>query len=241
MSETLDLTGLTKKERRALKKEPKEETASQGRGRSLLLWGTVVLGIVATMIWLVFAGKPKTETQVVGNQEVTEADWKRGAVSPKVTLVEYSDLQCPACAAYQPMVEEILRSFPDDLVLVYRHFPLRQLHPNAQLAGQAAEAAGNQGKFWEMHDLFFARQSSWAEAENPKETFIGYANELGLDEEKFKQDLGSDETKQKVEEDYRDGLEARVNATPTFILDGKKIANPRTIEEFVRLVEQALQ
>ena len=129
----------------------------------------------------------------------------------KVTIVEFSDFQCPACKQAQYLVKEILQQYPDQIRLVYRHFPLIQIHKNAFAAAELAEAAYGQEKFWEMHDLLFERQGEWAEN---KEKLEEYRRALGIDE--------AGDYKELVQRDIRDGQALGVNATPTFFVNGKK-------------------
>lgn len=172
--------------------------------------------------------------------EVSDPDWIKGKKDAKVVVVEYSDLQCPACAAYYPLTKELLKLYGEQIGFVYRHFPLRNIHSNAQISAQVAEAAGVQGKFWEMHDLLFERQAKWAEEKDPKPLFEGYAKELGLNVEQFKTDLESEKVASEVENDFQSGLKSGVNATPTFFINGKKIQNPRTFEEFKSIIEKEI-
>ena len=121
----------------------------------------------------------------------------------------------------------------------YRHFPLPQ-HKNAKLAATVAEAAGLQGKFWEMHDLIFQNQSDWSEDKNAAILFAKYAQDVGLDLARFQTDVASGDIKAKIENDYKSGVKAGVDSTPSFFLNGKKITNPRNYDEFKNAIEQAL-
>ena len=128
------------------------------------------------------------------------------------------------------------------LLLFIAISPLRQIHPNAQLAAQAAEAVGKQEKFWEMHDMIFENQRTWSNQMRgqAEETFVSYASALNIDIEQFKTDMDSEEVKDKVNNDYQSGIRARVNSTPTFFLNGERIQNPRSYEEFRNIINQAL-
>lgn len=163
------------------------------------------------------SGDPSTD-----GSEVSADEWILGNPEADVVLIEYSDLQCPACAGREPLVEEIVNEFGNHVKFVYRHYPLRGLHKNAQIASQAAEAAGIQGKFWEMKELLFANQAAWSELEREAAiTAFGlYANQLGLDPAKFNQDIESDAVVDAIDEDYAKALDAGVNSTPTFFLNG---------------------
>ena len=132
---------------------------------------------------------------------------------------------------------DIEKEFGATVRIVYRHFPLTQLHKNSLAASYAAEAASKQGKFWEMHDMLFERQELWSNGENVAETFVGYAKELGLDTEKFKTDMESQDVKDRVKRDMNSGTAAGVPGTPTFFLNGKQIDSPRSFEAFRALLQ----
>lgn len=155
-----------------------------------------------------------------------------------VILMEYSDFQCPACASYSPAVKQLINDFPDQIKFVYRHFPLYQIHKNAKGASYAAESASNQGKFWEMHDLLFANQSSWGESNDPEPLFREYAKSLTLNEETFVNDMKNKELRAGVDKDLMEGTSLGVNSTPTFFINGNKLQDiPRTYEGFKTLIE----
>jgi protein-disulfide isomerase len=171
---------------------------------------------------------------------VDESDWVKGSAEASVTLIEFSDFQCPACRAYYPLVKQLTDEFPDDLRVVYKHFPLTTVHLNAYDAAVASEAAGVQGKFWEMHDILFERQTEWESENDPAGKFAEYAKEIGLDEEKFRSDLASSELAAGVDSDVELGNSLGVNATPTFYLKGGKISvPPQSFEQFKSLIETA--
>jgi protein-disulfide isomerase len=177
------------------------------------------------------------------NVEVTDEDKYLGDKNAKVTLVEYSDFQCPACKAYEDIVKEIRNAYSaEDLRIVYRHFPLRSIHPNADLAAQATEAAGEEGKFWEMKDLLFENQAEWSKEKDPRGLFGAYAKAIGLDIAEFEEDLlPEDDSKERVEKDYQSGVALGINSTPTFILNGVVIKNPQTVDEFKALIDAELK
>ena len=177
------------------------------------------------------------------NVEVTDEDTYLGNKDAKVTLVEYSDFQCPACKAFEDIVKQLRESYSvEDLKIVYRHFPLRSIHPNADLAAQAAEAAGEEGKFWEMKDLLFKNQAEWSKEKDPRGLFGAYAKSLGLDVAEFDEDLlPEDDSKERVEKDYQSGVALGVNSTPTFILNGVVLKNPQNLDEFKKLIDAELK
>ena len=230
------------KEERKLEWQEKARQQERSRlFRKIAIWGGSILGIIAfvgILVWLASSPTPTSNIQVA---QVSEKDISKGPQNTKATLIEYSDFQCPACKAYYLNVKQLADEYKNDLRVIYRNFPLTSVHPNAASAAAAAYAAFNQEKFWEMHDLLFENQDSWANEGNPKTKFEEYARELNLDIDLFKQDFESSETKKFVEDQRIEGLNAGVNSTPTFVLNGKKIENPRTYEDFKKLIDEAIK
>lgn len=203
-----------------------------------ILAGIVV--VVAGMAWIGNAQDHANDPQTL-SIPVNDSDWYVGGKDASVVLVEYSDFQCPACGAYFPVVKGLEEAYGDKLKVVYRNYPLTTLHPNAQLAAQAAEAAGIQGKFFLMHDLLFGNQKTWSTEADPTNTFIGYATSIGLDVEKFKTDLTSNAVSNEVRNDVNGGDASKVDSTPTFFLNGVQITkNPQGLEPFKALIDAAL-
>ena len=198
----------------------------------------VALGILGIIFLLGF----KPHDVVEEAPTVTSAasgDHMRGEPNAPILLIEYSDFQCPACAAYHPLVTKLLGEYGNSILFVYRHFPLPQ-HVYAEHAAQAAEAAGLQGKFWEMHDMLFSRQSEWAQAKDIDGVLASYAEKLGLHLEQFKEHYAFSEVKAKIRNDFTSGRTFNVTATPTFFLNGKKMEPAGTYEEFATRIEAAL-
>jgi protein-disulfide isomerase len=172
--------------------------------------------------------------------EATDKDWVKGNPDAEVVIVEYADLQCPACKLYSSVMSDLAVKYASEAAFVYRHFPLKQIHLQAVTAAHAAEAAGLQGKFWEMHDKLFETQELWSNNRGAKNMFADYAGELGLDVERFKRDMNSKEVRAKVEAHYLNGLENRLNSTPSFFINGERIENPQGLEAFSQLIDQKL-
>ncbi len=172
--------------------------------------------------------------------EISDQEYVLGNRNAPVTLIEYGDFQCPACAAFSPIVMKLHQEFPDQLRVAFRHFPLPQ-HKNAESAAYAAEAAGLQGKFWEMAEKLYADQSVWGGLSSPQATYESYATGLGLDLEKFLRDFNDSSVKAKVSTHQQSGEEIGINSTPTFFLNGTKIANPPTYEQFRDLIAQEIK
>lgn len=163
-----------------------------------------------------------------------------GSSSAKVTIVEFADFQCPACGAAFPVVKQIVEEYKDDVSYVFRHFPLPG-HKNARAGAQAAEAAGKQGRFFEMHDLLFINQSEWSEGNDAEQIFEGYAESLALDMEQFRTDRDAAATNTAIQDDQDDALQLGVNSTPTFYIDGEKNSGVISYDRFKELLDAKLQ
>lgn len=230
---------LTKKEKRMLKKEQhmKEESkvAQTTTVRKFLYWG-IGLAAVFGLFWYgkSLVAVPSSTSPIPGTTSAVAGDHIKGATESSKLLIEYSDLQCPACAAFYPLVEKLLTDHGNDVTFVYRHFPLTQVHKNAQMSAQCAEAAGRQNKFFEMVDILFTRQKDWEDKSGFDVICKDYAKELELNLEQFNNDLFSDEVKNKIQADYVSGLQAKINQTPTFIFNGTKLEPVKSYEEFAK-------
>lgn len=237
---------LTKRERKEQKKlEYQEILAKQKRNQKLSKFGiwAGVAAVLALSVWGLVALSNTTqngETQEITAPEVSQSDITIGSSSAKVSLTEYADFQCPSCAAYHPLVNQLLSEFDGKIIFAYRFFPLSQIHKNAIISAQAGYAAHKQEKFKEMYDMLFDHQNDWANLDNPEETFIQYAREIGLNAEVFKKDLSSNEAKNIVQKSYQEGVSIGINSTPTFFLNNKKIPSPGTYDNFKKLIEDEL-
>lgn len=194
--------------------------------RNKRLWTGGIIAVVALLIISFItsqSGDPIDETSFA-TLEVQELEAHvKGNAESDIRLIEYSDFQCPACKAAAPAVDELVQQYGNQFALEYRHFPLRSIHPNAQIAAQAAEAAGIQGKFWEMHDALFENQDQWAQSFNPEKYFRAYAKDLGLNIDRFRFDLESDEVKDLVNSQFDEAGELRIPGTPGFIFNGEVV------------------
>jgi protein-disulfide isomerase len=149
----------------------------------------------------------------------------RGELGATVTLVEYGDYECPPCYArqYHLIIDRLLKKHHDVLRYEFRHFPLTKIHQNALPAAMAAEAAGVQGRFWEMHKLLLVSHNKWARKPEARQVFVDLASQLGLDLNAFSRSLDSKEIEQRILQEAADGQAAGIDATPTFLLNGKKL------------------
>jgi protein-disulfide isomerase len=153
------------------------------------------------------------------------ADHVTGKKDSKVVFLEYGDYQCPGCGQAYPDIKSVTDKYSGQIAFVFRNFPLTSLHPNAKAAAAAAEAAGLQGKYWEMHDKLYINQNDWKDLSTTDRTnyFAGYAKNLGINVATFTTDMASTKVNQKINYDLALGKKAGVDATPTIYLDSKPI------------------
>ena len=243
-NELQETPSLTKREKRELAKQEKQtEKLKNENTKKLKDWG---IRIVAVLL-LAFGGykvwqwinTPQPDGQENGILAVRGDDWVKGGNDAKVTLIEYADFECPACAIYSTeVIKKLTDEFGANLRVVYRHFPLPQ-HKTAVDAAKAAEAAGVQGKFWEMHDLLYLNQADWSRG-SANDKFRQYAQSLGLDMTKYDADFGSEIVSQSIKNDESDGYALRINATPTFYVNGKVVNMKSGLDDLKKAVEEAL-
>lgn len=202
-----------------------------------------VIGVIiaATLGIIIFANR--SDAPGPGNNDaatITETDHVRGNNDSAVTLIEYGDFQCPACGAYDPVMEELFATHGDRVRFVFRHFPLTQIHPNAMAGHRAAEAAGRQDKFFEMGHTLYERQAEWVQADNASTIIESYAIELGLDLDQYRLDVNDSSILEVINDQIRGGETFDITSTPTFILNGQKVESPQSLEEFQQLLDQKL-
>lgn len=197
----------------------------------------VIIGLLAVVL---FGGSIWYSGQVSekNNEGVTITTHIKGNSEATVKLVEYSDFQCPACASFQPAIEQIMNEFGDKLSFEYKHFPL-PIHPFADEAARAAEAAGVQGKFFEFHDELFANQAEWSTAASPAAFFNEYAKNLELDVDQFKRHYNAGLIKAKVKAEFDEARGKGITATPTFYLNDVKM-EIKTFEDFYNQIAAAV-
>jgi NhaA family Na+:H+ antiporter len=168
-------------------------------------------------------------------EPITGRDHVLGPEDAPVTLVEYGDLECPYCRQVNPVIRELRRRLGSRVRYVFRHFPIRSAHVHAQLAAEAAEAAGAQGKFWEMQEYLLEHQEALNESH-----LLKYAAELDLDVERFKQDLDGNVFAERVKEDFHSGVMSGVNGTPTFFINGVRYDGAWDLESLIEAIEKPL-
>jgi protein-disulfide isomerase len=166
---------------------------------------------------------------------VTADDHAQGPEGAPATLVEYADYECPYSHRAFHVIKGLQRELGDQLRFVYRHFPLRDIHPHAQQAAEAAEAAANQGRFWEMHDLLFEHQRALDD-----EHLADYADQLGLDPVGFELELAEHTSAGRIERDLRGGVSSGVRGTPTFFVNGVRHEGDYGRESLLRVLREAM-
>ena len=196
-----------------------------------IIFGIVCALVLGSLVYL--SSNNRIDVSNIDTGTIQGADEKSGGISDhvygkttsKVVLIEYGDFQCPGCGSAHPIVKNLSEKYKDQFAFVFRNFPITSKHPNARAAAAAAEAAGLQGKYWEMHNKVFESQNSWGNLGAAERTdfFKNYAKELELNIDTFTTDLASSKVNQKISFDQALGKKAGADATPTFLLNGKKL------------------
>ena len=166
----------------------------------------------------------------------------RGAEDARVTLEEFADFQCPACGNFYPILKSIESEYGTRVRVIFREFPLTMQHQHANAAAQAAEAAGLQGKFWEMHDVLYENRTTWIKAADVQMVFAEYAQKLGLKTDQFKRDLTSEVVQSRISMDHQRARSVRVRSTPALYLNGSEVpfSQMKTVAGLRVLIDQAL-
>lgn len=190
--------------------------------------GTVSVLFIALMGWLIWRSPVIAPQESVSDLSLLSnaTSHMTGSPTAKVTMVEFGDFQCPACAQVAPQIKQVVEKYQSDpnFNFVFRNFPLPQ-HKNALASAEAAEAAGAQGKYWEMNYMLYERQSEWDDASNPIDIFVSYAQALGLDTAQFRSEVAAKKYAAVIAADLSDGNRAGVNSTPTLYINGMKVVD----------------
>ncbi|MEX2131068.1 MAG: thioredoxin domain-containing protein [Pseudohongiellaceae bacterium] len=228
-----------KREQQRLAKEQKQQAAERKDATMKLLGKVALFGVLPVFILLViftFVSQGPTYSPI----EIADNDHVRGDAASPVIMTMYADFQCPACAQEFALITRAWPQLRDKTKLVFRHYPLTDMHAYAWTAALYAEAAARQEKFWEMHDLLFVNQSYWSTlTTNEVELeFDMYASQLGLDLEQLHADMTTDEVIQKLRSDQRGGNLAGVRSTPTLFINGNLVV-VNSMTRLIELVNQA--
>ena len=211
-------------------------------------WAIIVV-IIAIFAGVIWANSNKQGSSTATTVQPTSH--LRGDTSSKVKFVEYGDFECPYCGEYYPIVEQVYQKYQDTVSFQFRNLPLTQIHPNAFAAARAAEAASNQGKFWQMYAILYEQNAAyynsndklttWVGSSNPETYFVEYAQQLDLNTSKFESDYSSAQVDNAINADMaafnKTGLQ---EATPTFLLNGKQIT-ATSLASFSKLIDAELK
>ncbi len=221
---------------RPMGKKPQKTTSPPVRSKKARRRTWIAVGILVLIILIgyLLSRTPDVESVYGKNDPVI------GNPQAKVTIVEYSDFQCPACRLAHGIVKKVLQEYGDSVRLVYNDFPLVKLHANAFLAAEAAQCANSQGKFGEYHDLLFEEQDIWSPQSDPLPQFLDYAKITGVNLEQFSRCLENHETRKSVKEDMKEGEKLRIRSTPTFFINNARLVGPRSLESFKREIDAQL-
>lgn len=206
-----------------------------------IIFAVLCVGLLGGLIYM--NTQNRVDVSDVNGNEVQSASDKNGQIADhvagdpdaEVTIVEYGDFQCPGCADAFPVLRQVKEEYSEDIAFIFRNFPLSTIHPNARAAAAAAEAAGLQGKYWEMHDQLYGNQQAWSNLGGGERTdvFASYAENLGLDREQFLNDIDSDNVTAKINFDTELGKAADVTGTPAIFVNGQLIDDYYVDDELV--------
>jgi len=207
----------------------------------------VIAGIIIVLVGVfMLTGDKSSDNSTTNGKSSATTNHVEGNTSSKVKLVEYGDYQCPYCQTYHATVQQIVEEYKDKVSFQFVHFPLPSLHQNAFAAARAAEAAGKQGKFWEMHNLIYQSNdpngaSGWVASNAPTTYFNQFATQLGLNLEQFKKDYASSAVNSAINADMSAGNKLGIEGTPTFLLNGKKVTIANTPDDFKKVLDEAIK
>jgi protein-disulfide isomerase len=235
-----------------MSRNPNNAPAKSKSPLPFIIIGAVLVAVTAAVVLM---SRPSTsdstptqnsspsqpQTQRQAPQPGASNPWSRGMPTARVTVEEFSDFECPACGVLEPGLRRVIRDYEDRVRFVFRNYPL-QMHKYAFLASRAAEAAGQQGKFWEMHDLIYDNQKEWSGSMEPRVQFDSYATRLGLDVQRFKADMERQDLAERIKSDLLRGNSLGVKGTPTVFLNGRELVPGKLVteEDLRREIEAAL-
>ncbi|HWS85453.1 MAG TPA: thioredoxin domain-containing protein [Pyrinomonadaceae bacterium] len=235
-----------------MSRNPKNAPAKSKSALPFVIIGAVLVAVTAAVVLMSrpstsnsstpAQGTSATPTQRMPAQPGAPNPYSRGSDTARITLEEFSDFQCPACGGIEPALRRVMQDYESRGVrLIFRNYPL-QMHKYAFIASRAAEAAGLQGKFWEMHDLIYDNQKEWSDSMEPRVQFDSYATRLGLDVKRFKADMERQDLAERIKADMMRGTSLGVRGTPTIFLNGRELVPGQLVTEDIlrREIEAAL-
>jgi protein-disulfide isomerase len=214
-------------ERKQPDRKPSGKTTAPHRSPlPFVIIGVVLLAAIAAGAW--YLHKSHQPGAVASGSPGAQPAHAVGGERAPVTLEEFGDYQCPPCGQIYPEIEKVRQDYGDQVRFIFRQYPLFRMHPHALLAAHSAEAAGLQGKFWEMHRALYENQRAWSISQDPTAMFEAYARQAGLDVDRYRKDVGSPETDARVVADRDRAQSVGVESTPTFFVNGRKIPPAQT-------------
>jgi NhaA family Na+:H+ antiporter len=214
------------------KKQTTKTTAPRRSPLPFIIIGVVLLAAIGAGAW--YLSRSRQPGGIASGLPGAEPAHSEGSAAAPVVLEEFGDFQCPPCGVMFPEVERMRQDYGSSVRFVFREYPLINVHPHALLAAHAAEAAGLQGKFWEMHRELFTNQQEWSRSQDPTPLFETYARNAALDLERFRRDLGSPGTDARVVADRDRAKSVGVESTPTFYVNGRKLLPSQTTPKGLR-------
>jgi protein-disulfide isomerase len=207
--------------------------------RFIVILVVLILGLGGLFLYNKSKSAPSTTTTTTASV----SNHTKGNTTSKVNLVVYGDFQCPACERFFPLEKQIVDKYIDKISFTFRHYPLDGTHPNARAASRAAEAAGKQGKFFEMHDLLYQQQSSWVNMTDPTSVLEQLAKSLGLNADQFKSDYASEAVNATINADKKEGDTKNISGTPSYFLNGEELnlEDIQTVDLFSAKIDNALK
>lgn len=207
-----------------------------------------ILVVIGGVLLAIYANPKPAEPGAPVDQQslIRETSRMTKKATAKVNIVEFGDYQCPGCAAANPIVKQVVEKYKDNenVNFVFRNFPLESIHPNARISAEAAEAAGTQGKFWEMHDILYEKQAEWGVQPDPSTMFADYASTLGINVDQFKTSVSQRMAKEVIQADINDANKLGITGTPTFYINAVLFAPNAgripTFEDFTKKIDEEL-
>lgn len=208
--------------------------------RFLTIIAIVAVGVAALLI----LGRKDTQApnSSDSSSNSTSSIAKRTVGTGPVEVVEFADFQCPGCGSFYPIVKQVKEQNKEKITFKFKHFPLQSIHTNARAAARATEAAANQDKFFEMHDILYENQASWSSSNNAPAIFEQYASQIGLNLEKYKSDVASSAVNDSINADLKEAQDKKLSGTPTIFIDSKEFDTKdiQTVESFTKAIDDAL-